>query len=100
MRLIDADALLKEFESRQEQQISNYCDCFLNDAHELSTEWNCVEDMVDNAPTIEAEPVRHGMWEAYPSDGYMRCSNCRVEYLKMKILWSYCPHCGAKMDLK
>lgn len=52
------------------------------------------------APTIESEPVRHGMWEAYPSDGYMRCSNCRVEYLKMKIRWSYCPHCGAKMALK
>lgn len=57
MRPIDADALLQEFERRQEQQISNYCDCFLNDAHELSTEWNCVEDMVENATTIEAIPI-------------------------------------------
>ena len=64
MRLIDADALLKEFESRQEQQISNYCDCFLNDAHELSTEWYCVEDMVEAAPTVDAVPV-------------VRCKDCK-----------------------
>lgn len=52
MRLIDADSLLQEFERRQEQQISDYCDCFLN-----STEWNYVEDMVENARTIEAIPI-------------------------------------------
>ena len=49
-RLIDANALLKEFEKRQEQQTNEYCDCFLNDAQELSTEWWCVEDAVAAAP--------------------------------------------------
>jgi hypothetical protein len=95
MRLIDADALLKEFERRQEQQINNYCDCFLNDAHELSTEWNCVEDMVENAPTIEAEPVRHGKW-SFPWTS-PECSVCRKT---QKWTSNFCPHCGAKMDLK
>ena len=58
-RLIDADALMKEFEIRQKRQINEYCDCFLNDAQNLSTEWYCVEDIVEAAPTIEAEPVTH-----------------------------------------
>lgn len=57
MRLIDADALLKEFEKRQEQQSNEYCDCFLNDAQELSTEWWCVEDAVTAAPTINAVEI-------------------------------------------
>lgn len=55
-RLIDANALLKEFENRQEQQINKYCDCFLNDAQEISTEWWCVEDLVAAFPTIDAVP--------------------------------------------
>ena len=38
MRPIDADALMKEFEIRQKRQINEYCDCFLNDAQNLSTE--------------------------------------------------------------
>ena len=65
MRLIDANALLREFEKRQEQQINEYCDCFLNDAQELSTEWWCVEDLVASAPTIDAVEV-------------VRCRNCRL----------------------
>lgn len=57
-------------------------------------------DMIIDAPTIEAGPVRHGRWIAY-LDGdhimperYYRCSECgRVERRKEP----YC-HCGAKMD--
>lgn len=63
MRLIDADALMKEFERRQERQINEYCDCFLNDAQNLSTEWYCVEDIVENAPTVDTVPV-------------VRCKDC------------------------
>ena len=55
--LISRSALLKEFEKRQEQQTNKYCDCFLNDAQELSTEWWCVEDAVIAAPTIDAVEV-------------------------------------------
>ena len=62
--LISRNALLKEFEKRQEQQANEYCDCFLNDAQELSTEWWCVEDAVTAAPTIDAVPV-------------VRCRECK-----------------------
>lgn len=41
MRLIDADALLKDFADRQEldRSVDEYADCFMNSAQELSTEW-------------------------------------------------------------
>lgn len=58
-RLIDADALMKEFENAQrtmEQHGQEYSCSFLSSSQEISTEWYCVEDMLDNAPTvIEAE---------------------------------------------
>lgn len=56
--------------------------------------------IIDNLPTIEAEPVRHGKWESFdceywgtPDTGYT-CSECgRQEFQKEP----YC-NCGAKMD--
>ena len=58
-RLIDADALMKEFEKaqrRMEQHGQEYSCSFLSSSREISTEWYCVEDMLENAPTvIEAE---------------------------------------------
>lgn len=100
--LISRSALLKEFEKRQEQQTNKYCDCFLNDAQELSTEWWCVEDVVIAAPTIDAVPVVHGRWVQEDEDAW-RCTCCGA-------FWTFidggpeendarfCPVCGAKMD--
>ena len=54
-RLIDADALMKEFEKAQrtlEQHGQEYSCSFMSSSQEISTEWYCVEDMVENAPTI------------------------------------------------
>lgn len=82
MRLIDADALM-EF---ARNHVGGVIDC--ND--------------IARFPTIEAEPVRHGRWEAYPDDAHMKCSACGMEYLKenMPKVVGYCPNpnCGAKMD--
>ena len=54
-RLIDADALMHEFEKAQrtmEQHGQEYSCSFMSSSQELSTEWYCVEDMLENAPTI------------------------------------------------
>ena len=53
--LIERDALMKEFEKAQrtmEQHGREYSCSFMSSSQEISTEWYCVEDMLDNAPTI------------------------------------------------
>lgn len=68
-----------------------------------------------HAPTIEAEPIRHGHWVNYQghpiivdNQGYVRgeqafCSACG-EYLngsdEYSVKGRYCPSCGAKMEGK
>ena len=55
MRLIDANALQQHFTDMQ-----NYEPCaanFKDHRDEPSTNWYCVEQALDNAPTIEAIPV-------------------------------------------
>ena len=105
MRLIDADALKAKIEEMQACE-PEYAFHFLNDAQNPSTEWECVEDLIENAPTIEAEPVRHGAWtKGYCKDEEMNCVFCSAcgksaywdtDYGQQ--LFPYCPYCGAKMD--
>lgn len=59
---------------------------------------------IANAPTVDAEPVRHGHWiDAYPKIEpnpmfqYGICSVCGYEQSVSKYL-KFCPNCGAKMD--
>lgn len=58
---------------------------------------------IQNLPTIEAEPIKHGRWiyddEAYPGGnpyGHYNCDQCG-ESVPHKTI--YCPNCGARMDL-
>ena len=58
---------------------------------------------VANAPTVEAEPVRHEQW-IYDDEtakwGYPYiCSNPRCNKAH-DFKEDYCPNCGAKMDKK
>lgn len=63
-------------------------------------------DVIKQAPTIEAEPVRHGRWEhGYNNGQYgIWCSECRAgfaysdNYEVIATSHNYCPNCGAKMD--
>jgi rubrerythrin len=50
--------------------------------------------MIADAPTVEAEPVRHGKWTVTPV--YIKCSECGESF--MLIPQKYCPNCGARMD--
>ena len=58
------------------------------------------EDVVAEAPTIEAEPVRRGRW--IPVKGYVgilyKCSACDSRWSHTTIETPYCSQCGAKMD--
>lgn len=66
-------------------------------------------DDIDNQPTVDVAPVRHGRW--YSRGGRFRCSVCDNKAFLKDIGgtggWSheyeqqkspYCPNCGAKMD--
>ena len=61
-------------------------------------------DAIDNAPTIDAEPVRHGRWinkteRIYADLNYrFDCSACRHIFYAAGIeTFKFCPNCGAKM---
>lgn len=55
-RLIDADKL-KEVMQAAKYKYENVAESFFSMGGYLSTEWWCVEDMVNNAETVEAIPV-------------------------------------------
>lgn len=50
-------------------------------------------EKLDDAPTIEAEPVKHGHW-IVDEDGNIKCSECGHH----GVGDNYCERCGAKMD--
>ena len=93
-RYIEADELREElFESSQFDTYNDY---------------SMVIDAIDLAPTIEAEPVKHGKWDLVEGDCSIlaRCSVCGRNVVG-GISWDlkgneyrykYCPNCGAKMD--
>jgi hypothetical protein len=75
------------------------CPAVVND---YSKGWNdAVDAIMENAPTVEAEPVRHGKWMFTPSDAFEamftkpKCSECGFESADGG---NYCPACGARMD--
>jgi NADH pyrophosphatase NudC (nudix superfamily) len=59
-------------------------------------------DDIDEMPTVDAEPVRHGHWinhfdDLFPEDSSVECSVCH-EYEGIMANDNYCPNCGAKMQ--
>ena len=92
-RLIDADYVLKALGIFNNKQNGN--EHFLNGIE-------TAREIVQDAPTIEAEPVRHGHWEM-KEDPYMffseipTCSVCGC-IPKMRNKTAYCSNCGAHMD--
>ena len=92
MRLIDADALIEKAQWMEmpDNQGINF------DVRAVSVSG------IDLAPTVEAEPVRHGRWvmknTCGPHTGKLHCSVCG-ESPRSLCAERYCPNCGAKMDL-
>ena len=61
--------------------------------------------LILQAPTVDAEPVRHGEWirdTDHHWDSKFKCSRCEyetdVDTCFGKPLYNYCPYCGARMD--
>ena len=59
------------------------------------------EAAIRKIQAADVAPVRHGRWEiVVGSDGkeHMVCTGCRKQQ-DLTGVFSYCPNCGAKMDL-
>lgn len=106
-RLIDANELWKQMSELREKRDE---ESNMTGDRTVCATWNDAVGLIKNAPTIDAEPVRHGKWlygeNESGHDGYY-CSQCgehiRWRYGEEDIdfirSYNYCPHCGAKMTL-
>lgn len=96
MRLIDADALHAYFKAIP------YADLTGDELNWVLR----IYDAIDNTPTIDAEPVRHGRWiQSKTVPSYHSCSYCKRAHNMPKscnvyVLPYYCMDCGTKMDLE
>ena len=91
MPLIDADTLWKVFEN------AGWWD---------NADRDVAQDLLDKAPTVDVESVRHGRWETkeyITEDGFDGwgvihheevCSECGKWQMERS---KFCPNCGAKM---
>lgn len=60
---------------------------------------------METIPAADVAPVVHGEWMRYSRTLWHYCSVCLEDALMSKstgteVLSSFCPHCGAKMDLE
>lgn len=86
MRLIDADELITAFPANEGGVDVKICS---------------VRGTINNMPTIDAEPVKHGHWNykfTINGQSYRYCSECLEIIYDDMVSKNYCPHCGAKMD--
>ena len=106
MRLIDADNLIPMI---RYATIDSEVGIF-----PILIGFDAIKKVVDEAPTIDAEPVRHGHWIEYEPDNgihFHKCSECGQGDMYQGTItdWNgrgfsfyykrqYCPVCGAKMD--
>lgn len=61
-----------------------------------------VLDCITNFEEIDAQPVVHGKWVKHKDhiNPYITCSVCNMFMPDEFKYFDYCPHCGAKMDVK
>ena len=116
MRLIDADALIdnaKNFhciECERRKGIKNGKLKFVYEIGDAPCRACYVADMIDTideAPTVDAVPVRHGRWVGWDipiGEPDFKCTACNIRVhvptCMGEPMYEYCPVCGAKMDLE
>lgn len=102
MRLIDADALEKAIYEWMPKDQSTWMDSDLPPIENLVVSLMMT---IQEQPTVDAVPVRHGKWIWKGKDGDSRfmCSECKSKEhvptcMGVPNIWEYCPNCGARMD--
>ena len=72
----------------------------LDDVH-IAGAMNAIDEM----PAADVVPVSHGYWIEQCEESLYSCSACGTEWVTIEGTpkengMDFCPHCGAKMDLK
>ena len=109
MSYIDRERLYKDVQAQKEYVLSLYdgsCDCIETKRAErtcMAAAFVGVLAAIDNQPSADAEPIRHGRWierrgELHPLEMDGVCSICG-HTTSFYRFHNYCPNCGAKMDL-
>ena len=97
-RYIDADRLIKDLQSSAVKNADNkqYAKGATDGVQLFAV------DVVNRAPTVEAQEVRHGRWELDEIIGGMqdyKCSVCGAVISETFMMqYNGCPYCLAKMD--
>lgn len=63
---------------------------------------DCIAFEIAKLPVADVAPVKHGKWIRMDNDGEA-ISECSVCKFPVSTFWNestYCPNCGAKMDLE
>ena len=104
MRLIDADALIKQVKAiHKAVDASGINTDFDTGFHSATSQ---IMGLIAYIPTVEAVPVVHAEWKM--RGGKLYCTNCGKKALAEKDRddWygcersNFCPHCGADMRKK
>lgn len=91
MRLIDADAFAKKAYDVAYPVVHGWND------HERGLTLFGIAELLDEMPVVEAVPVIHA--KLINPQPYGECSICGT-LIDIRDEFNYCPHCGAKLDLK
>ena len=104
MKIVDVEPIIKEL-----YKIGNEKDEL--GEHEFALGIDTVIYLLEQAETVEAEPVKRGKWEVKQqtkmfndymtiSGKYPTCNLCGFAEMGPFNETNYCPNCGAKMDLE
>lgn len=85
-RYIDADKI-------------DFNECFVGQSDFARDTRQAAQNLIDKQPTADVEPVKHGKWSLQEDTKRSCCSVCNfMRNISTQYGWTYCPHCGAKMD--
>ncbi len=79
--------------------------CYHDEIERLNRQNAALQDTVNVLVKFinDSQPIRHGRWDTYMDDNYIKCSSCQRLFNVIDNNtedFIYCPNCGAKMDGK
>ena len=71
----------------------------IHDEYSLGLHDGCEYDikLIDEIPTADVAPVRHGRWIMHDDEFGLTCE-CSVCHIETMGDGNYCPNCGCRMD--